>query len=317
MGLAVGALVVAVGGVLFMAGAGTGTDDGESDEFSGDTPQPFFNPRLTEWSEGMCESIASLKALRADSAEKAGTFDASPASAASASAASASTYLASASSALDDISRGFGAVDSLMRIPDTERLRASYLREIDRVRPEVRELSDAGALAGLSAREKADRAERVTSLVAKIKEPNPSWDDLVQEDGTFERAANSPGCVAARQAERARSGPSEPPEPAPPLPPAADGTSLAACADGACEVRVMKVSTDIKVRDLTLEVARNGSKVTVRHAYPSGGAVRVNLSEKGARGTFRRAGGMAVTVVLQGVNSNGAVLEISSSLPQG
>ncbi|MFE5845081.1 hypothetical protein ACFQ7N_26050 [Streptomyces niveus] len=312
MGLVAGGLVVAVGGVLFMAGAET--DDGESDDFSADTSEPFFNPSQRDWGEGMCESMASLKALQTDSAKKADTFAGSPASV-------ASTYLTSASSALEDISRKFAAVDSLTRIPDTERLRASYLREIDRVRPEVSRLSDADGLAGLSTREKTGRAERVTSLVAGIKEPNPSWDQLL-DDQWFEVAANSPGCVAARQAERAKSGssqPSEPPEPVPPLPPAADGASLGACLDGACEVRVMKPEADIKVGGLTLEVTRDGSKVTVLHSYPSGGAVRVNLSEEGARGTFGRGGDATgtVTVELKGMNRNGAVLRINSSLPPG
>lgn len=309
MGLVAGGLVVAVGGVLFMAGAET--DDGESDDFSGDTSEPFFDPSQRDWGEGMCESMASLKALKTDSAKKADTFAGSPASV-------ASTYLTSASSALEDISRKFAAVDSLTRIPDTERLRASYLREIDRVRPEVRELSDADGLAGLSTREKTGRAERVTSLVAGIKEPNPSWDQLLH-DQWFEVAANSPGCVKVRQAERAKSNPSEPPEPVPPLPPAADGASLGACLDGACEVRVMKPEADIKVGGLTLEVTRNGSKVTVLHSYPSGGAVRVNLSEEGARGTFGRGGDATgtVTVELKGMNRNGAVLRINSSLPPG
>ncbi|MGW6310117.1 hypothetical protein ACWF86_37945, partial [Streptomyces niveus] len=263
---------------------------------------------------GMCESMASLKALKTDSAKKADTFSGSPVSV-------ASTYLTSASSALEDISRKFAAVDSLTRIPDTERLRASYLREIDRVRPEVRQLSDADGLAGLSTREKTGRAERVTSLVAGIKEPNPSWDQLLH-DQWFEVAANSPGCVAVRQAEQAKSGssqPSEAPEAVPPLPPAADGASLGACLDGACEVRVMKPAADIKVGGLTLEVTRDGSKVTVRHSYPSGGAVRVNLSEEGARGTFGRGGDATgtVTVELKGMNRNGAVLRINSSLPPG
>ncbi|MFD4765236.1 hypothetical protein [Streptomyces niveus] len=324
MGLVAGGLVVAVGGVLFMAGAET--DDGESDDFSADTSEPFFNPSQRDWGEGMCESMASLKALKTDSEKKADTFAGSPASV-------ASTYLTSASSALEDISRKFAAVDSLTRIPDTERLRASYLREIDRVRPEVRQLSDADGLAGLSTREKTGRAERVTSLVAGIKEPNPSWDQLLH-DQWFEVAANSPGCVAARQAEQAKSEPSEtsetsetsepskpsePPEPVPPLPPAADGASLGACLDGACEVRVMKPEADIKVGGLTLEVTRDGSKVTVRHSYPSGGAVRVNLSEEGARGTFGRGGDATgtVTVELKGMNRNGAVLRINSSLPPG
>ncbi|MEV8362785.1 hypothetical protein [Streptomyces niveus] len=312
MGLVAGGLVVAVGGVLFMAGAET--DDGESDDFSADTSEPFFNPSQRDWGEGMCESMASLKALQTDSAKKADTFAGSPASV-------ASTYLTSASSALEDISRKFAAVDSLTRIPDTERLRASYLREIDRVRPEVSRLSDADGLAGLSTREKTGRAERVTSLVAGIKEPNPSWDQLLH-DQWFEVAANSPGCVAARQAEQAKSGssqPSEPPEPVPPLPPAADGASLGACLDGACEVRVMKPEADIKVGGLTLEVTRDGSKVTVVHTYPSGGAVRVNLSEEGARGTFGRGGDATgtVTVELKGMNRNGAVLRINSSLPPG
>ncbi|MFE5664212.1 hypothetical protein ACFQ7W_09810 [Streptomyces niveus] len=312
MGLVAGGLVVAVGGVLFMAGAET--DDGESDDFSADTSEPFFNPSQRDWGEGMCESMASLKALQTDSAKKADTFAGSPASVASA-------YLTSASSALEDISRKFAAVDSLTRIPDTERLRASYLREIDRVRPEVSRLSDADGLAGLSTREKTGRAERVTSLVAGIKEPNPSWDQLLH-DQWFEVAANSPGCVAARQAEQAKSGssqPSEPPEPVPPLPPAADGASLGDCLDGACEVRVMKPEADIKVGGLTLEVTRDGTKVTVVHSYPSGGAVRVNLSEEGARGTFGRGGDATgtVTVELKGMNRNGAVLRINSSLPPG
>ncbi|MEV8405765.1 hypothetical protein AB0R12_08135 [Streptomyces niveus] len=313
MGLVAAGLVVAVGGVLFMAGAET--DDGESDDFSADTSEPFFNPSQRDWGEGMCESMASLKALQTDSAKKADTFAGSPASVASA-------YLKSASSALEDISRKFAAVDSLTRIPDTERLRASYLREIDRVRPEVSRLSDADGLAGLSTREKSGRAERVTSLVAGIKEPNPSWNQLTHEDQWFETAGNSPGCVAARQAEQAKSGssqPSEPPEPVPPLPPAADGASLGACLDGACEVRVMKPEADIKVGGLTLDVTRDGSKVTVVHTYPSGGAVRVNLSEEGARGTFGRGGDATgtVTVELKGMNRNGAVLKINSSLPPG
>ncbi|MFD3920851.1 hypothetical protein [Streptomyces sp. NPDC058595] len=304
-------LLLAVGGVF--AVAETATEDGESDDFSGRSTGPYFNVRLWDWADGMCESMASLRALRADSVKKADRLRGKAGDPASEreSGSVASTYLRSASEALEDISRDFGAVDSLTRIPDTERLRAAYAREIDRVRPEAVELADADGLAGLGARERIGRAERVTSLVASIKEPDPSWDHLVQQDGTFETAANSPGCVAVRRAERERR--SEPPEPERPLLPAADGTSVAACADGACEVRITKPATRVKVRELTLEVDRNDTEVTVRHSYPSGGAVRVNLSGEGARGTFGRGGGTTVTVELKAMNEANAVLVITSS----
>lgn len=300
-------LAVAVVGVFAMAD--TETNDGEGDGLSGKPSGPYFNPQLRHWADGMCESRASLRALRADSLKQADRLRGKAGEPASeqASGSVASSYLLSASKALDSISRNFGAVDSLTRIPDTERLRAAYVREIDRVRPQVAELSDADGLARLSARERIGRAERVTSLVAAIKEPSPSWDDLVQTDELFESAANSPGCVAIRQAERERSAPTPTPLPA------ADGASVAACADGACEVRVTTPATRIKVRDLTLEVDRNDTKVTVRHSYPSGGAVRVNLSDEGARGTFGRGGGTTVTVELKGINKGNAVLGISSS----
>ncbi|WP_159392437.1 hypothetical protein [Streptomyces niveus] len=304
MALAGAGLFVAVSGVFAMAD--TDTDDGGSDDFSGKSSEPYFNPQLRDWADGMCESTASLRTLRADSVKQAERLrEKAGEQASERESGSASKYLLRASEALDSISRDFGAVDSLTRLPDTERLRAGYLREIDRVRPEVRELSDADGLVGLSARERIGRAERVTSLVAAIKEPSPSWDDLVQSDGLFESASNSPGCMAIRQAERKRS------EPAPPPIPAADGTSVAACADGACEVRVTKPVTHIKVRDLTLDVDRKETKVTVRHSYPSGGAVRVNLSGEGARGTFGRGGGTTVTVELKGMNKGNAVLGIT------
>ncbi|MFD6987945.1 hypothetical protein [Streptomyces sp. NPDC059943] len=311
MALVGAGLIVAVGGVFVMAD--TETDDGESDGFSGKSSGPFYNPQLRDWADGMCESRASLRALRVDSLKQADRLRGKAGEPASeqASGSVASSYLLSAAKALDNISREFGAVDSLTRIPDTERLRAAYVREIDRVRPEVGELSDAEGLARLSARERIGRAERVTSLVAAIKEPSPSFDELAQTNGLFESAANSPGCVAIRAAERERSEPTPTPKP-PPLP-AADGTSVAACADGACEVRVTKPATRIKVRDLTLEVDRNDTEVTVRHSYPSGGAVRVNLSGEGARGTFGRGGGTIVTVELKGINTGNAVLGINSS----
>lgn len=117
--------------------------------------------------------------------------------------------------------------------------------------------------------------------------------------------------MAARKSESSER--SDPPRP--PLLPAVDGTSVAACADGTCEVRVTQPSTDITVRDLTLAVTRDDTTVTVRHSYPSGGAVRVNFSEKGARGTFGRGGGTTVTVELKGVNKTGAVLAITYSGP--
>lgn len=304
-------LLVAVGGVFAVAETETGTQEGESDDSK--YSEPYFNVRLWEWADGMCESMASLEALRADSVKKADRLrgKAGDPAAERESGSVAATYLRSASEALEDISRDFGAVDSLTRIPDTERLRAAYAREIHRVRPEAAELADADGLAGLAARERIGRAERVTSLVASIKEPDPSWDHLIQRDGTFERAANSPGCIAVRKAERERR--SAPPEPEPPLLPAADGTSVAACADGACEVRITKPATRVKVRELTLEVDRNDTEVTVRHSYPSGGAVRVNLSGEGARGTFGRGGGTTVTVELKAMNEGNAVLVITSS----
>ncbi|WP_381796057.1 hypothetical protein [Streptomyces niveus] len=285
--------------------ADTEPDDGESD-FSGRHSEPNFGPQLRDWAEGMCESTASLRALRAESVKQADRLRGKAGEPVSEreSGSVASKYLLSASKALENISRDFGSVDSPASFPDAERLRTGYVREIDRVGPEVRKLSDTD---GLSARERIGRAERVTSLVAAIKEPSPSLEELAQTDGAFETASNSPGCVAVRMAERKRS------EPAPPPLPAADGTSVAACADGACEVRVTKPVTHIKVRDLTLDVDRKETKVTVRHSYPSGGAVRVNLSGEGARGTFGRGGGTTVTVELKGMNKGNAVLGITSS----
>lgn len=198
-------LAVAVVGVFAMAD--TETNDGEGDGLSGKPSGPYFNPQLRHWADGMCESRASLRALRADSLKQADRLRGKAGEPASeqASGSVASSYLLSASKALDSISRNFGAVDSLTRIPDTERLRAAYVREIDRVRPQVAELSDADGLARLSARERIGRAERVTSLVAAIKEPSPSWDDLVQTDELFESAANSP--AAWRYGRPSASGP--------------------------------------------------------------------------------------------------------------
>lgn len=304
-------LAVAVGGVAFMVDTGDGTDggtDGGTDDSRDARGDDTFNSgrhqalRMAAWADGMCENMASLDALKATSAKKADTFGGSPASV-------ASSYLASASSALENISRGFEASDPPTRVPDAGKLRAGYIRAVGRVRPEVMKLSNADQLARLSAREKIGHAERVTALVAAIKHPSPGPETLARHNERFESAFNSPVCVASRTGGRE---PSEQPEP--PLP-AADGASFAACADGTCEVRVTKPWTDITVRDLTLAVTRDDTKVTVRHSYPSGGAVRVNLSEKGARGTFGRGGDTTVTVELKGMNKTGAVLAITSSGP--
>ncbi|MEV0780985.1 hypothetical protein [Streptomyces sp. NPDC050428] len=290
MGLMAAGLVVAVGGVALMADTDDGGQDDRADDDSESHAMRLQNRQLADWAGGMCESVASLKTLREDGARQA-----------------ADTYLKSAPAALENIARGLDAVDSLTRIPDTERFWAGYAKQVDRVRPEVMELTDGDDLADLSPSEKAGRAERVSALVAAIKEPSPGMHDLVWKDVGFERAFNSRRCVASRDP--------KPERPRPPLPPAADGASVAACADGVCEVRVTKPSVEIKVRDLTLDVTREGRKVTVRHSYPSGGEVRVNLSAEGARGTFGRSGDTVVTVELKGSNQSGAVLAITSSAP--
>lgn len=197
LALVAAGLVVAVGGVAFMAdaergdgGRDGGQDEGREDAFSA---RRQHDQQLMAWADGMCENMASLKTLRADSAEKADKFSGRPASV-------ATTYLMSAASALEDISRGFEALDPPTRLPDTGRLRAGYIKELDQVRPEVMKLSDADRLANLPAREKIGRAERVVALVASIGQPTPGADALVQRDGRFEAAFNSPGCQASREA---------------------------------------------------------------------------------------------------------------------
>ncbi len=300
-----------------VSGCASHTDDKGADQdgkSASSTARPAPTRALVVWVDSMCEATSSLERVKTDSAETieeitrptdAPAFRQDPGFA-------AESYLSSTSSSLDTIAREFTGLRP-SGITGADTLRASLLKGVDGIRPEITKLSDFMTLTGLSSDEKVSRAERVAELVGSLKQPKPDLPALVADEPKLSDAYRlAPRCVPPARPSSPPASPSKAPAPTGSLPPAADGKDVGACEDGKCQVLVTEPRVDIEVGDLKLDVSVKDTGVTVHHSYPSGGSGTVELSGEGAEGGFGRAGGRTVTVTLTGLNKDGAVLDIAT-----
>lgn len=198
-------------------------------------------------------------------------------------------YLWDTSSSLDEIAKGLDDVRP-SGITAADRLHDSLVKEVERVRPKVAELTDSSAHTS-PAEDSVDRAERVGALIASLKMPEPDLPAVVAEEPELSAAYRiAPECA--------------PPKP---LPAAADGTDAGACKDGTCEILVTK-RAHLVVGGWKLRVSLTETKVTVRNNDPGGAVGEITLATGGS-GTFGEGDGDELTVRAIAVDKDGAVLK--------
>ncbi|MFG2550159.1 hypothetical protein [Streptomyces sp. NPDC048581] len=242
---------------------------------------------LTKWAGQMCEATELFETAKTNSAIAVKDITDPPEDALIGAEFTAMSYLWETSSSLDEVA---GALNDVRPsgIAAADRLYDGLTEEVARVRPKVAGLSESGGYTS-PAEDSVDRAGRVGDLVASLKTPRPDLPAV---------AAKEPELSAAYRAA---------PECAPPgpLPKAADGTDVAACADGDCEILVTK-QVHLTVGAWKLRVSLTETKATVRNNDP-GGAVGETSLASGGSGTFGDKNG-ELTVKAVAVNKDGAVL---------
>ncbi|NEY30711.1 hypothetical protein GTU99_00575 [Streptomyces sp. PRKS01-65] len=250
------------------------------------------NRALVRWTGRMCKATEILRTVKTSSAEGIEEITNPPEDALLGIEFTAMGYLRETSSSLDEIAKGLDDVRT-SGITAADRLHGSLVKEVERVRPKVAELTGSG-LHTSPAGDAVDRAARVGALIASLKMPEPGLPAVVAED---------PGLSAAYRIA---------PECAPPkpLPAAADGTDAGACKDGTCEILVTK-RADLRVGGWRLRVSPTQTKVTVRNDDPAGAVGEIMLATGGS-GTFGEGDGDELTVKAVAVNKDGAVLKFRS-----
>jgi hypothetical protein len=98
---------------------------------------------------------------------------------------------------------------------------------------------------------------------------------------------------------------------APALPPAADGSNLAACEDGECEVLVT-APVEFTIRDIQTSVTIRNGQVRIRQSDGQGSTSQITVSGSGGTSSIGTADGQ-LTIRIKGVSGNKVVLDISSS----
>lgn len=280
--------VLATGGCSSDAAGGDGSK-GAQGSASRPTPSKSTAPSraLTEWAGQMCEATGLFETAKTDSAIAVKDIIDPPEDALIGAEFTAMGYLGETSSSLDGIAEALNDVRP-SGIAAADRLHAGLTREVARVRPKVAELSESSGYTSL-AEDSVDRAGRVGDLVASLKTPEPGLSAVADEEPKLSAAYRAaPECA-----------------PPGPLPEAADGTDVASCADGACEILVTK-RVHLTVGAWRLRVSLTETEATVRNNDPDGAVGETSLSSGGS-GTFGDANG-ELTVKAVAVNKDGAVL---------
>jgi hypothetical protein len=186
---------------------------------------------------------------------------------------------------------------------------ASLAAELARVLPEIERL--AGEMWDAYSMSEVDRIDRVTRIVEQLETVDPEGPDLrtlVRETPEFaEFYELAPNCQPLDP-------PSTPPTSTPRnVPPdeAEDGTDLAACADGDCEVAITGSAT-VTVGDFTLDVTVAGDEVTTMENFAGGGSGTTVLGGIGGASSFGQVGGETVTMTLTGLHGDTAVVDFST-----
>ncbi|MFD0205766.1 MULTISPECIES: hypothetical protein [Saccharothrix] len=248
-------------------------------------PDPAPTRDLVNWADEMCATVTSINELSTETADIVGedprfaSFE-------------LESYLSTTSSA---ITGGAARIAQLEPTGVTEAdtfhdTLLTTLREQAGTLPESRSFGDLAPLSVL--RERADLAKTAVTAV------KPKAEGLLAAVGHGPALAAShdlaPSCVPREVAAK----------PKQPLT-ARDGTDLAACRTGTCQVLITG-KADITVGDLTVKVSIRGGRLVL--TTPS---TRMSIGASGS-GKFGTAGGPTVVFSLAGVEGTTAVLDIST-----
>jgi hypothetical protein len=207
---------------------------------------------------------------------------------------------------------------ALRELPDSgveaaDRYVTSLADEVGRVAPEVERLAgESWEVSQLTEQERRTRVTQIVELLESIDPEGPDLRTLVRETAEFAAFYElAPNCA-----------PLDPPPPpstsTPPPPPnkspdeAEDGTDLAACADGDCEVAITDSAT-VTVGEYTIDVTVADGQVTTMEEFPGGGSGSTVLGGVGGASSFGQVGGTTVTMTLNGLTGTTAVMEFSTN----
>lgn len=294
-------VAVALLAPLVVVAACTSPDDRSPAESS-----PGVTRAQVGWMNTVCSQLTTLGALAPPTP--------SPSSSGDDSDSASSSYVRRTVTTVDEVVQALSTLPPL-GVPAADGFAAERVRLLKQVKPEVDRLGDAEDLGRFDrpAAQSRDAAAKVTRLVASATPSGPDLPTVASGDPALAFAYDlAPGCdPVARQRVTA---PPASPSPGVPavavLPVPADGTNVAACTDGTCEVRVDK-PTEITVSGIVFAVNTDVLPVTVTTRFPSGGSGQISLGV-GDNGSFGSAGGRTVTVTLAGAAGGAAVLRFAS-----
>jgi hypothetical protein len=291
----------AVAAILLVAGCGTSRTAGP------DAPPPTPDGPTRDqvlMANGLCASAIGLDRELADARQVlTSTPDDFPFS-------DAETYLSFAGS---DISSLVATLEELpvSGVEAADRYAASLAAEIARVLPEIERLAgDTWDAYSMSEQDRIDRVTRIVEQLETIDPEGPDLRTLVRETPEFEEFYElAPNCE-----------PLDPPPPSstPPPPPnkspeeAEDGTDLGACADGDCEVAITGATT-VTVGEYALDVSVAGGEVTIVEDFAGGGTGTSTMGGVGAVTSVGTSGGTTVTMTVNGLHGDTAVLRFATN----
>lgn len=186
--------------------------------------------------------------------------------------------------------------------------------ELSRIAPEVTRLAgESWEVSQLPEQTRLDRVRQITDQFDSLDTDGVDVLSLARKDPEFAWAYDlAPNCAPLTV-------PSAESSPAPSSPPPADvspteaedGTDLAACADGTCEVAITDSAT-VTVADFTLDITVADDQVTTVEQFPSGATGTSSLGGVGGEVSFGDTE-RTVTLQLVGLEGNTAVLRFSVS----
>lgn len=274
-------------------------------------PAPETTRAHVGWMNTMCTQIQSLEEVK-----RAPTMDASGTPSFGVdSDFTASSYLTSTQSTVDSLVRALSTLPPLSS-PATRRLTDDYLRQLNGIKPELEQLGEANRTRFDQPADQARQAStRMSELVNSVATPRPDLATVASADSVLARAYDlAPGCDprTRQQVAAPPASPTAAPAGAKLLPRPANGTDMAACAAGTCEVLVEK-PTDITVAGTVFSVDTDVNPVVVSTQYPGGGGGQLSLGVGGS-GSFGSARtGQTVTIVVEGVADGAAVVKFSTT----
>ncbi|WP_028932429.1 hypothetical protein [Pseudonocardia spinosispora] len=194
-------------------------------------------------------------------------------------------------------------------IPEADALVAGYAKAMGDVSTEISGLAgEPGASQSLSLPDKLVRARRIGQLFDSVKPSGPDLPAIAERNPTLKSAYD----VAPRCEPAARPGAApvsvSPGNPGP-LPPARDGTDVAACQDGTCQISVSG-SVDLTVNGLALRISVESGKVTAALTDSNGSTSTSEIGSPGSTATLSN-GAKDVNITLLGLEGNTAVLDLT------